>query len=47
LNKIVQKLHQQNHTTKKTAFGPELATDFDENWSLNALATEMATDENQ
>jgi hypothetical protein len=32
---------------KKQRLATELATDFDENWSLNALATEMATDENQ
>jgi hypothetical protein len=32
---------------EKQPLASELATDFDENRSLNSLATEMATDENQ
>jgi hypothetical protein len=36
-----------NHTLlEKQRLATELATDFDENRLLNALATEMATDEN-
>jgi hypothetical protein len=32
---------------EKQRLATELAIDFDENWLLNLLATEMATDENR
>jgi hypothetical protein len=48
MQNVTYHLYFMRHTLlEKHRLATELATDFDENRSLNALATEMATDENR